>query len=60
MISPRMMFADWLDHIVGEGLLKPKHRELMLVAETVPALLDRLANHVPPAPVTKWVEPGER
>jgi uncharacterized protein (TIGR00730 family) len=50
----------WLDHVVREGLLKPKHRELLLVADTVPDLLDRLAVYVPPAPVFKWVEPGER
>jgi uncharacterized protein (TIGR00730 family) len=50
----------WLDHIVGEGLLKPKHRELLLVSDTVPDLLDRLANYIPPAPITKWVEPQER
>jgi uncharacterized protein (TIGR00730 family) len=50
----------WLDHVVGEGLLKPKHRELLLVSETVGELLDRLAGYVPPAPVTKWVEPRER
>lgn len=50
----------WLDHIVAEGLLKPKHRDLLLVADTVPDLLDRLAAWTPPAPVTKWVEPGER
>jgi uncharacterized protein (TIGR00730 family) len=29
----------WLDHIVNEGLLRPKHRELLLVADTVPGLL---------------------
>ena len=50
----------WLDRIVTEGLLKPNHRELLLVADTVPALLDTLATWVPPAPVTKWVEPEER
>ena len=50
----------WLDHIVEEGLLKPKHRELLLVADSVGELLDRLASYVPPPPVTKWVEPGER
>src|SRR5262245_4411551 len=50
----------WLDHIVGEGLLKPKHRELLLVSDTVPDLLDKLANYTPPAPVTKWAEPEER
>jgi uncharacterized protein (TIGR00730 family) len=50
----------WLDHVVGEGLLKPKHRELLLVSETVGDLLDQLAAYVPPAPVRKWVEPRER
>ncbi len=50
----------WLDHIVGEGLLKPRHRELLLVAATAGELLDRLAAYVPPAPVTKWAGPGER
>jgi len=50
----------WLDHVVCEGLLKPKHRELLLVADTVPGLLAALAAWVPPAPVTKWVEPEER
>jgi uncharacterized protein (TIGR00730 family) len=50
----------WLDHLVAEGLLKPKHRGLVLVGDTVPELLDKLAAWVPPAPVTKWVEPDER
>ncbi|HJZ58661.1 MAG TPA: TIGR00730 family Rossman fold protein [Gemmataceae bacterium] len=50
----------WLDHIVGEGLLKPKHRELLLVSDTAPDLLDRLASYTPPAAMTKWAEPEER
>lgn len=50
----------WLDHITAEGLLKPTHRDLLLMAETAPALLDCLARYVPPTPVAKWVEPGER
>ena len=50
----------WLDHIVTEGLLRPKHRGLLRVAESVPALVDALASWVPPAPATKWVEPDER
>ncbi len=50
----------WLDHVVEEGLLKPKHRELLLVAESAGDLLDRLASYIPPAPVTKWAGPGER
>ena len=50
----------WLDHIVTEGLLRPKHRGLLLVADAVPDLLDALASWVPPDPTTKWVEPEER
>jgi uncharacterized protein (TIGR00730 family) len=50
----------WLDHVVAEGLLRPKHRELLLVADTVPGLLDALTSWVPPEPTTKWVEPEER
>ena len=50
----------WLDHVVAEGLLRPKHRELLLVADTVPDLLAKLTAWTPPEPTTKWVEPGER
>lgn len=50
----------WLDHVVGEGLLRPKHRDLVLVSDSVPDLLDRLASYVPPPPVTKWIEEDER
>ncbi|VTT99914.1 Uncharacterized protein OS=Pseudomonas sp. CFII68 GN=CFII68_07587 PE=4 SV=1: Lysine_decarbox [Gemmataceae bacterium] len=50
----------WLDHVVAEGLLKPKHRELLLVTDTVPNLLAKLTAWEPPAPTTKWVQPGER
>jgi uncharacterized protein (TIGR00730 family) len=50
----------WLDQVVAEGLLKPKHRDLLLVADTVPQLLDLLATWTPPEPTTKWVEPEER
>src|SRR5436305_1539184 len=50
----------WLDHVVREGLLKAKHRALLLVAETVPELLDKLAAWRPAAPVVKWATPEER
>ena len=50
----------WLDHIMKEGLLRPKHRALLLVAETVPDLFAKLAAWVPPEPSTKWAEPEER
>lgn len=51
---------SWLDHIVAEGLLKPKHRELLLVADTVPELLQKLAEWQPREAVTKWAGPDER
>lgn len=50
----------WLDHVVSEGLLKAKHRELLLVREGVPELLDALTAWTPPEPQTKWVEADER
>jgi uncharacterized protein (TIGR00730 family) len=50
----------WLDHVVAEGLLKPKHRDLLLVADAVPELLAKLAAWTPPAPVTKWAEKEDR
>jgi hypothetical protein len=50
----------WLDHVVAEGLLKPKHRELLLVADSVPDLFAKLTSWQPPAPTTKWVESEER
>jgi uncharacterized protein (TIGR00730 family) len=50
----------WLDHVVAEGLLKPKHRDLLLVADTVPELLARLTAWTPPEPIKKWAGPEER
>jgi uncharacterized protein (TIGR00730 family) len=50
----------WLDLVVAEGFLRPKHRELLLVADTVTDLFAKLAAWVPPEPTTKWVEPEER
>ena len=44
----------WLDHVVGEGLLKPRHRDLLITSESIPALLDQLAAYTPPALVRKW------
>jgi uncharacterized protein (TIGR00730 family) len=50
----------WLDHIVTEGLLRLQHRDLLLVADTVPDLFAKLTTWTPPEPTTKWVEPEER
>ena len=51
---------SWLDHVVAEGLLRPKHRELLLVAESVPELFAKLAAWNPPVSITKWVPADER
>ena len=50
----------WLDQVMAEGLLKPKHRELLRVADTVPSLLEVLADWRPPGPVTKWADEAAR
>lgn len=50
----------WLDHIVTEGLLKPKHRELLIVRETVTDLLDAIAAWRPSQPAEKWATPEAR
>ena len=51
------LLLEWLDHVVGEGLLKRKHRDLLIVSDSIPGLLDQLAGFVPPPPVTTWLEP---
>lgn len=50
----------WLDHMVDEGFLKPKYRDLLVVASTAAELLDRLEDYEPPEPAVKWVSKSER
>lgn len=50
----------WADHMTREGFLKPRHRGLLLAADTVPDLFAKLAAWHPPEPVVKWASPGER
>jgi uncharacterized protein (TIGR00730 family) len=44
-----------LDHMAGEGFLRPEHREVMLADEDPARLLDRMAAWTPPA-VHKWID----
>jgi uncharacterized protein (TIGR00730 family) len=44
----------WLDQVVASGMLKRQHRELLVVADTLPELFDRLAAYTPPPAVWKW------
>jgi len=50
----------WADHMTREGFLRAKHRELMLVAGSVPELFEMLSSWKPAAVMTKWALPGER
>ena len=43
----------FLDHATGHGFVKPAHRQMLLVARTPAALLQRLAAYQP-AQVGKW------
>ena len=46
----------WLDHIVREDFLRPKHRNLVLVAEDPDTLLDLLLQYRPSPNEPKWTE----
>ncbi|MCO6476391.1 MAG: TIGR00730 family Rossman fold protein [Phaeodactylibacter sp.] len=45
-----------LNHMTDEGFLKPAHRELLLVADTIPELLDKLENYEAPPKEGKWIK----
>ncbi len=52
--------AGYYDHLVafwekmGEvGFLRPQHRDLLIVAETMDTLLERMGNHVPTQPIVR-------
>jgi len=49
-----------LDHMTAEGLLRPAHRELLLVADSVPDLFEKLTAWTPAAPAFKWARADER
>jgi uncharacterized protein (TIGR00730 family) len=46
----------WLDHMVREDFLRPKHRELLLVADDADRLLDRLRQFKPGPAEPKWTD----
>jgi uncharacterized protein (TIGR00730 family) len=50
----------WLDHMVAEVFLKPKHRRLLLVAEQPEGLLDVLLSYRPEPAGAKWIDPADR
>ncbi|NWD06402.1 TIGR00730 family Rossman fold protein [Pseudomonas gingeri] len=47
--------AGFLDHIVEEQFVKPVHRDMLITAPDVPALLAAIHAYQPPK-VTKWID----
>jgi uncharacterized protein (TIGR00730 family) len=45
-----------VDHMTAERFVRPKHRDLLHVADTPERLLDVLTHAPPPAPVEKWLD----
>ena len=45
---------EFLDHMGQEGFMRPNTRELLLIDDKAPRLLDRMTAYVAP-PVTQWV-----
>jgi len=46
----------WLDHLVAERFLRPRHRELLLAADDVDRLLDALQQFRPAETPGKWID----
>ena len=45
-----------LDHMAAEGFLKPAHRKLLLIAGSIPELLDALESYEAPPKEGKWIK----
>jgi uncharacterized protein (TIGR00730 family) len=50
----------WLDHAVREDFLKPKHRRLLLEANTPEGLLELLLRYRPEEPEANWIADADR
>lgn len=48
----------FVEHAIGQGFIKPKYRDLIVVADRPDELLDRLARHKMPA-VRRWITEEE-
>ena len=47
--------AEFLDHAVAEGFIRPQHREMLVVSDDPEQLLDAFASYRPPL-VHKWID----
>jgi uncharacterized protein (TIGR00730 family) len=50
--------SRFIDHVVAEGFLQPAHRAMLIVERDPQAMLDRLADYVPP-PTPRWIASGD-
>ena len=50
--------SAFIYHATSEGFIKPQHREMLIVAETVDELLARFNTYKPPT-VKKWISQNE-
>jgi hypothetical protein len=48
-------FATLVERAIGEEFVRPEYRELFVLGDDPRVLLARLATHVPPAGVVKWI-----
>jgi len=46
------LIAFWAK-MAAVGFLRPQHRDLLIVADTLDVLLDRMAAHVPTQPIVR-------
>lgn len=49
----------WVERAVDQGFVRPHHHNLLVVADTAAALLDRMAEHAPPAGLVEWMQPDQ-
>ncbi len=47
--------VTWIDQAVEHGFVRPRHRDLIVVASDPAELLDQLIAHEPPAGLTRWM-----
>jgi uncharacterized protein (TIGR00730 family) len=45
--------VDFWEHMGRVGFVRPQHQNMLLVADTLGALLDRMAAHVPAVPIVR-------
>ncbi|MDQ3248122.1 MAG: LOG family protein, partial [Chloroflexota bacterium] len=50
---------QWVEHALGEGFVRPQHRNLLVVADESAALLDGMNTYEPPPGLVQWLDMSE-